>query len=177
MNPWVLRAGLLVGGVLSAQVGQAATLSGTIDASLNLTGACQVNGVSGTSGLNFGKLNFGNQNALFASASGQVFAISGAAMTIHCSAGAVPVIKVSGGSNDGRSTGAARALADGAGNFVPYDLYADPGHTQLLAIDGTVTLAASTGVEQTVNLYGKAVGKAGLAAGTYTDTIAVELSF
>ena len=36
---------------------------------------------------------------------------------------------------------------------------------------------AVTGVAQTVNLYGRAVGKAGLPAGTYTDTVAVELTF
>jgi len=40
-----------------------------------------------------------------------------------------------------------------------------------------ISLAASTGVAQTVNIYGQAVGKAGLPAGTYTDTIAVELTF
>ena len=177
MNPWMLRAGLLVGGLLSAQVGQAATLTGTIDASLNLMGGCQVNGASGASGLDFGKLNFGSQVALFTSATTQVLAVGGGAMTIHCSAGAVPAIKVRGGSNDGQSAGGTRALADGAGNFVPYDLYTDPGHSQLLAINGTVTLATSTGTAQTVNLYGKAVGKAGLPAGAYIDTIAVELSF
>ena len=42
---------------------------------------------------------------------------------------------------------------------------------------GTITLPTSTGVAQTVNLYGKAVGKAGLPAGVYSDTISVELSF
>ncbi|MNH47332.1 Spore Coat Protein U domain protein [compost metagenome] len=60
---------------------------------------------------------------------------------------------------------------------MPYDLYTDAGHSQILAIDGVINLAASTGVEQTVNLYGQAVGKAGLPAGTYTDTISVELTF
>jgi hypothetical protein len=59
---------------------------------------------------------------------------------------------------------------------VPYDFYTDAGHTTLLAIDGTITLPTSTGVAQTVNLYGQARGKAGLPAGVYTDTVAVELS-
>jgi len=89
----------------------------------------------------------------------------------------VPAIRVRAGSHDGQSTGGTRALADGAGNFVPYDFYTDAGRTTLLAIDGTITLPTSTGVAQTVNLYGQARGKAGLPAGTYTDTVAVELSF
>jgi spore coat protein U-like protein len=68
-------------------------------------------------------------------------------------------------------------LADGSGNFVPYDLYTDAGRTQVLAIDGVIALAESTGAAQTVNIYGKALGKAGLPAGTYTDSVAVELTF
>ncbi len=98
-------------------------------------------------------------------------------MSILCSAGTVPAIKVRAGLHDGQSSGGTRALADGSGNFVPYDLYTDTGRTTLLAIDGTITLPTSTGVAQTVNLYGKAVGKAGLPAGVYSDTISVELSF
>lgn len=86
-------------------------------------------------------------------------------------------MKVRAGAHDGQSAGGTRALADGSGNFVPYDLYTDSGHSQLLAVDDVINLATSTGVAQTVNIYGKAVGKAGLPAGTYTDTIAVELTF
>jgi len=73
--------------------------------------------------------------------------------------------------------GGTRALYDGVANYVPYDLSHRCRHSQLLAIDGVISLAASTGVAQTVNIYGQAVGKAGLPAGTYTDTIAVELTF
>ncbi len=164
-------------GLALASQAQAATVTGTITSTLTLTAACQVNGTSGTSGLNFGSLNFGSQDALFTTANAQVLGGGGGAMSILCSAGTVPAIRVRAGSHDGQSTGGTRALADGAGNFVPYDFYTDAGHTTLLAIDGTITLPTSTGVAQTVNLYGQARGKAGLPAGVYTDTVAVELSF
>jgi spore coat protein U-like protein len=101
----------------------------------------------------------------------------GGALSILCSAGTTPTVKVRAGAHDGQSPGGTRALYDGVANYVPYDLYTDAGHSQILAIDGVINLAASTGVEQTVNLYGQAVGKAGLPAGTYTDTISVELTF
>jgi spore coat protein U-like protein len=169
-----LLAGL--GLALAAQA-QAATVTGTISSTLTLTSACQVNGSGGTTGLNFGALNFGTQDSLFTTANGQVLGGGGGAMSILCSAGTVPAIRVRNGAHDGQSTGGTRALADGAGNFVPYDFYTDAGRTQLLAIDGTITLPTSTGVAQTVNLYGQARGKAGLPAGVYTDTVAVELSF
>ncbi|MFJ4457833.1 spore coat U domain-containing protein [Pseudomonas sp. NPDC089392] len=164
-------------GLALASQAQAASVTGNISSTLTLIAACQVNGSSGTSGLNFGSLNFGTQDALFGTANAQVLGGTGTAMSILCSAGTVPVVRVRAGAHDGQSTGGTRALADGAGNFVPYDFYTDSGHTSLLAIDGTITLPTSTGVAQTVNLYGQARGKAGLPAGVYTDTVAVELSF
>ncbi|MDD2134626.1 spore coat protein [Pseudomonas sp. LLC-1] len=164
-------------GLALASPAQAATVTGSITSTLTLTAACQVNGGTATSGLNFGALNFGTVDALFTSANAQVQRSGGGAMSILCSAGAIPVIKVRAGLHDGQSSGGTRALADGAGNFVPYDLYTDSGASNLLAIDGTITLPTSTGAAQTVNLYGRAVGKAGLPPGTYTDTISVELSF
>ena len=169
-----MRAGL---GLALASPAQAATVTGSITSTLTLIAACQVNGGTATSGLNFGALNFGTVDALFTSANAQVQRSGGGAMSILCSAGAIPVIKVRAGLHDGQSSGGTRALADGAGNFVPYDLYTDSGASNLLAIDGTITLPTSTGAAQTVNLYGRAVGKAGLPPGTYTDTISVELSF
>jgi len=164
-------------GLAMAAHAQAATVTGNITSTLILTSACQVNGAGGTTGLNFGNLNFGTTDALFTTANAQVLGGGGGAMSILCSAGTVPVIKVRAGTHDGQSSGGTRALADGAGNFVPYDFYTDSGRTQVLAVDGTITLPTSTGVAQTVNLYGQARGKAGLPAGTYTDTVAVELSF
>ena len=164
-------------GLAVAAQAPAATVTGTLNATLTLTAACLVNGGAGTSGLNFGTLNFGTQDALFTQANGQVLGGGGGALSILCSAGTVPAVRVRAGAHDGQSTGGTRALADGNGNFVPYDFYTDAGRTQLLAIDGTVTVPTSVGVAQTVNLYGQARGKAGLPAGVYTDTVAVELSF
>ncbi|OLF53131.1 spore coat U domain-containing protein [Pseudomonas chlororaphis] len=167
----------LLGLALFSTAQAATTVTGQITSSLILTSSCQVNGVGGSSGLNFGALNFGTTDSLFTQASAQVLGGGGGALSILCSSGTSPTVKVRAGAHDGQSAGGTRALADGSGNFVPYDLYTDSGHSQILAIDGVINLSASTGVAQTVNIYGKAVGKAGLPAGTYTDTVAVELTF
>jgi spore coat protein U-like protein len=167
----------LLGLTLASGAMAATTVTGQITSSLILISSCQVNGSGGSTGLNFGALNFGTANSLFTTASGQVLGGGGGALSILCSSGTTPTVKVRAGANDGKSPGGSRALYDGVANYVPYDLYTDAGHSQLLAIDGVITLAASTGVAQTVNIYGQAVGKAGLPAGTYTDTIAVELTF
>lgn len=172
------RIGLsLLGLTLASSVNAATTVTGQITSSLTLISSCQVNGSGGSTGLNFGALNFGTADSLFTTATGQVLGGGGGALSILCSAGTTPTVKVRAGAHDGLSPGGTRALYDGVANYVPYDLYTDAGHSQLLAIDGVINLAASTGVAQTVNIYGQAVGKAGLPAGTYTDTISVELTF
>ncbi len=177
MKPSLSRFLFAGAGLLLASQAQAATVTGNINASLVLISSCQVNGSTATTGVNFGALNFGTQTALFTQAGAQVLAGGGGAMSILCSNGAIPVIKVGVGANDGQSTGGTRALANGSGSYVPYDFYTDSGFGTLLPINGTITLPTSTGAAQTVNLYGKAVGKSGLPPGTYTDTVAVELSF
>jgi len=168
---------LLVYGLLAAPLGHAGTVTGQITSSLVLTNSCQVNGSTASSGLNFGTANFGAVGSLFTTANAQVLGGGGGAIAILCSADTSPVLKIRVGSHDGQSPGGTRALADGAGHFVPYDFYADAGHTNVLPIDATITLPTSTGAAQTVNVYAKAVGKVGLLAGTYTDTVTVELAF
>ncbi|MGC5702031.1 spore coat protein U domain-containing protein [Pseudomonas sp. NFXW11] len=178
MQAFTSRWGLaLLGLAMVGQADAATTVTGQISASLILTTSCLVNGAGGSSGLNFGSLNFGTTNSLFTTASAQVLQGGGGALSILCSSGTSPSLKIAAGTNDGKSTGGSRALFDGVANYVPYDLYTDAGHSQILAINGVINLAPSTGVAQTVNIYGQAVGKAGLPAGTYTDTVSVQLTF
>lgn len=178
MQPLVSRLALSVLGLALATGAHAATtVTGQIAATLTLTSSCLVNGTSGATNLNFGSLNFGTTTSLFTQQGIQLMASGGGAVSIQCSAGTTPTVTIQGGLHDGQSPGGTRALYDGVANFVPYDLYTDAGYNNLLAGNGVINLAASTGAPQTINLWGKAVGKAGLPAGTYTDTIAVQLSF
>lgn len=178
MHKCVSRIGLsLLGLVWLSGAHAVTTVTGQISSTLTLTSSCLVNGASGTTGLNFGALNFGTTTSLFTEADAQVLAGGGGALSIQCSASTSPTVKVRAGTNDRQSTGGTRALFDGVSHYVPYDFYTDAGHQTILAIDDVINLSASAGAAQTVNLYGKAVGKAGLPAGVYTDTVAVELSF
>ncbi|WP_415769435.1 Csu type fimbrial protein [Pseudomonas sp. LB3P38] len=177
MHMLVSRIGFSVLVLALASNAQADTTTGQITSSMTLSNSCQINGAGGTSGMNFGALDFGSTGSLFTTANGQVLS-GGGALSILCSSGTTPAVKVRAGAHDGGSDGGTRALMDVSGNnFVPYDLYTDSGHQDILAIDGVINLDPSDGSAQTVNIYGKAVGKAGLPAGIYSDTVAVELSF
>lgn len=104
MHTFVSRIGLsLLGLTLASGVQAATTVTGQITSSLVLTSSCQVNGASGSSNLNFGTLNFGSTNSLFTTSNAQVLGGGGGALSILCSSGTTPTVKVRAGANDGKS--------------------------------------------------------------------------
>lgn len=156
-----------------------ADITGTVDATITLGAGCIINGQSyddGSANVDFGDLSFGVQNTLFTTAEGQV--LNGAAgFTVQCSNGVTPAVTFQTGQNDGSGSGAgvhAMAHQSAAGQFVTYNLYSDAARTAIIPIGGSVTLLAN-GAPQTVNVYGRAFGEAGLTAGTYTDVLTVVL--
>ncbi|MBN8843443.1 MAG: spore coat protein U domain-containing protein [Sphingomonadales bacterium] len=156
-----------------------ADITGTVDATITLQAGCIINGQNfsdGAAGADFGTLDFGTQNTLFTQANGQVLS-GGGAFTVQCSPGITPVLSFDAGENDGLGAGAGiRAMENSGspGHFVTYNLYSDAGRTAIIPIGGDISLA-STGAPQTVNVYGRAFGEAGLTPGTYSDTITVVL--
>lgn len=177
-----MRALLLATGIGTA-VGLAvpahADINGTVDATITLQAGCIINGQmfdDGATGADFGTVDFGTQNTLFTAADGQLLS-GGGALQIQCSPGIAPVLSFGAGDNDGSGAGSGlRAMTNpGApGSFVTYNLYSDAARTAIIPVGGDITLA-STGAVQTVNIYARAFGEAGLAPGTYSDTITVLL--
>ncbi len=158
-----------------------ADITGTIDATITLEAGCIINGQNyddGSTGADFGTLDFGTENTLFTQTDAQV--LSGATgFTIQCSNGITPTLSFNAGQNDGAGAGVglhAMAHQTAAGQFVTYNLYSDPGRTTVIPVGGDVVLA-SDGSVQTVNVYGRAFGEAGLTPGVYADivTVVVEL--
>ncbi|WP_422059830.1 spore coat U domain-containing protein [Sphingopyxis sp.] len=154
-----------------------ADITGTIDATITLEAGCIINGQTlsdGAGGADFGAINFGTQNTLFAQSDAEVLN-SGSALSIQCSPGITPNLSFEAGENDGDGAGVglrAMAHASAVGQFVTYNLYTDAGRTAILPIGGDIGLAA-TGAVQTVRIYGRAFGEAGLLPGSYSDTITV----
>lgn len=156
-----------------------ADITGTVDATITLEAGCIINGQNysdGATGADFGTLDFGTQNTLFTEADGQVLS-GGGAFTIQCSPGITPVLSFGAGENDGLGAGVGlRAMENSStpGQYVTYNLYSDAGRTTIIPIGGDINLAA-TGAQQTVNVFGRAFGEAGLTPGAYGDTIVVVL--
>ena len=173
-----LTAGTMIAAAVLAPSAHA-DITGTINATITLEAGCIINGQNlddGASGADFGTVDFGTENTLFVQSDAEVLN-GGGALSIQCSPGIAPILSFEAGENDGEGAGTGlRAMAHSstAGQFVTYNLYSDSSRTTLIPIGGDIVLA-STGAAQTINIYGRAFGEAGLVAGTYSDTITVVL--
>jgi len=164
-----------------AAVPAKADITGTIDATITLEAGCIINGTNyddGSTGVDFGTLDFGTYNTLFTQADSEVVSAA-TGFTIQCSNGVTPTLSFNAGQNDGSGDGVgvhAMAHSTAAGQFVTYNLYSDAGRTALIPIGGDIVLAGD-GSTQTVNVYGRAFGEPGLTPGVYNDivTVVVEL--
>lgn len=154
----------------------AQTVTGTIDTTITLTSACEVNGSTATSGVDFGTIDFGSHSTLFSEATSTLDpGGGGGGISIQCSPGSDASLTINSGLNDAAVAGSGRAMSNGS-LYVPYDIYSDAAFLNVLANGASITVTAD-GTEQIVPIYGKALGNSGLQAGTYTDTISVTLSF
>jgi spore coat protein U-like protein len=175
---------------LTALKAQAAgNMTGPLNAQMLLQAGCTVSGApnAGSSGVNFGTLDFGAHPSTFTgvlatTASGSV---GGAGPTqIVCSPDVTAItIAVSGGNNAGQGgsigTGS-RAMRFGAG-YLPYEVYSDAGMTTAFPVNATalgVTLPG-TGAAVALPIYGR-VNKTSpnaMAAGSYVDVLQVTLAW
>lgn len=152
----------------------AGTVTGTVAASIVLTNACEVNTSTGTTSVNFGALSFGSHTTLFTEAEAEIGGAT--SLAIKCSPGLTPTLKFGDGLNDGLASGGSRAMKFGS-FYVPYDIYDErDGSTALTPATAAINVAR-TGGQEVLSIMGRAIGAAGLEAGTYTDTIAVTLTF
>lgn len=174
-----LTLGPTVAALLGISVPAQADIAGTVDATITLQAGCIVNGQSlddGATGASFGSVNFGTHNTLFVQADGQLLS-GGGALAVQCSPGITPILSFEAGLHDGSGVGSgvhAMEHTSTSGKFVTYNLYSDAGRNTVIPIGGDITLP-STGAPQTVNIYARAFGEAGLVPGTYSDTITVVL--
>ena len=168
----------------------AGTMSGQLNAQMTLESGCIVSGApgAGSSGVNFGILDFGLQPATFtgvllASASGGA---GGAGATqITCSPDVTALsVSVSAGNNAGQGgsvgTGA-RAMKLGSAAYLPYEVFSDAALTTPYPTSANAVSVAlpGTGSAFPLPIFGRVnkTSTSAMAAGTYTDVLQVTLSW
>ena len=172
----------------------AATLTGTLSASITLASSCVVVGAPGaTAGINLGTLDFGSMPATFTgtmttTASGGV---SGSVTQLLCSPDVGGIsLTVNGGQHAGMGGSAVgvgsrsmRGISTGGlTGYLPYEVYSDAGFTNQFPLGTAVTGLAipATGLAIALPVYArvsKPAGSAALPAASYTDTLVVTLGY
>jgi spore coat protein U-like protein len=155
--------------ILAAAAFAAPTYATTAGSTLSISAAITANCTVSTSAVAFGNVNTLSGSAVDASGSIIVTCTNGTAWSAAAGPG--------GGSG---STVAARAMTSGS-NLLNYSLYSDSGRTTLWG-DGTLSTTAITGTgsgsAQTSTIYGRvASGQTSAPAGSYTDTVAVTVTY
>lgn len=156
----------------------AGSSNGTIGVAINVSSACAVNGGSQTSGSlgQIGSIAFADQPGTFGNVDATMVASGGAgsAISVLCSPGLTPSLTIGSGAHD---TNNQRYMASGS-NQVAYRLYTDASRSNEITIGQAISLgtAASTALTQPIYARVNSGGQV-LAAGAYTDTVQVTLSW
>jgi spore coat protein U-like protein len=167
---------LSCGAVLSASPAAADT-TGTIGVSLTVTSACAVNGAAAvqSDAGRVAQVSFPDQPGLFGDTDAEAVAAGASgALSVLCSPGITPALTIGAGAHD---FGGRRRMSYN-GSSVAYRLFTDAARTSEIAINQRITLPVATSTATLVPIYAR-VNSAGtiLAAGTYTDTVQVLLSW
>lgn len=105
---------------------------------------------------------------------------STSAVNVACTNGTVATITIDAGNNGTLlGLGAIRKMSDGGGtpNYLNYDLYQDAARTIAWAADDSVVDYTGTGSQDSLTVYGRIAAGQTPAAGSYSDTVNVQVDF
>ena len=155
----LLLAATCLGLIAGTHMANAATATGSLGVSAQLTVTCTVNSPS----IAFGTI-----------ASDAGVSSGSAAINVSCNGAPVsPTIALDTGLNSLGVVATTRALSNGT-NFLDYDLYTNAGLTTVWSSAQSVTVSAGSG---TLTVYGKIPAAQYQPAGLYSDTVGITLNY
>lgn len=178
----VLRAGAIVA-MTTALLGGAAVhaapapTTGLLEVRAEIQSGCRVVGQALTSGVDFGRLDFGTHPSLFNTPLIAQAQLASGALRLRCVGVTSAQLTIDAGLN---ALGNQRRMAS-SGAYVPYELFADAAATELLGANTPRSVAISpSGALTTVDLtvFGRVLpATGGYAPGIYQDQVQVTVSW
>ncbi|MFZ0889695.1 MAG: spore coat U domain-containing protein [Candidatus Binataceae bacterium] len=156
--------------VLIAMAGQAgADNTGTVGVSATVANACVVT--------NSPSMSFGTFNPVDGANVNQTGTIS-----IACTKGAVAKVALDPGANGGKGGSGSRAMSDGSGDFLGYEIYSNSGMSTVWGIGANAVTESAAPSTSAVNYtaYGQiptAGSNQNVPAASYSDTVNLSISF
>ena len=144
-----------------------AALTAALPVSASIVAGCLVNSTGGL----YGTLSFGTYSAL--STAPVTVALAGS-VTLQCTPGVSVSMQVNGGLNNVSG----RHLKMGSGTAqIAYQLFQDAARTQSLGIAQSVNVPYTNANAISLPIYGYVVLPGNQPAGTYSDTLQVQISY
>ncbi len=142
----------------------AAVATGTLGVQIQITAECRV--------VSANTLDFGSHGLLVANVD------STSALTIQCTNGTPYTVGLGLGAGAG-ATLAARKMTGPGGATVDYTLWKDAAYTAPWgnALPAELVSGTGNGASQAITVYGRVPTQTTPAVGTYTDTVAIEVTY
>jgi spore coat protein U-like protein len=171
---------LLHGRVASAAVALAAVtafaapaLAATAQSNFNVTASVTNNCTITSTTLAFGAYDPISANATVAlDAAGSV--------DVACTKGAAPTIGLNAGNNSASAVATTRAMSNGAGGFLSYEIFQNGGRTTVWGNSGAgllTTVPAPSKAVRSFPTFGRIPAGQDVDAGAYTDTVTATVNF
>lgn len=179
MRPWMATGTVAVVfslGTLDAQATTPIPSSANFAVNATVSSGCLVVGnPSQTTGVGFGKLDFGTQPAILGTTVNASLSMNAGSMAqIQCTTGVSVTMTLDGGQN---ALGNQRRMKLAPNNYLPYTLYSTGGSAVPLLPGVGFSITASSS-PMTLPVYGTAtLPGGGVPAGQYTDTVQVVFSW
>lgn len=153
---WIALALPLLGVTATGTV----TVTGAIGANCTITGST---------------LAFGAYNVL----SSTVTQVTGTnALSVACTRGATAVtIALGSGNNAAHASGTTRALSNGSGNYLSYELYTSNTYATVWNASNTVSYSPTSLAATSFTVYGEIPAQQNVLFGNYTDSVQATVSF
>jgi spore coat protein U-like protein len=142
----------------------AAVANGNLGVQIQITAECRVVSAS--------TLDFGSHGLLVANVD------SSSVLTVQCTNGTPYTVGLGLGAGSG-ATLASRKMTGPGGATVNYTLYKDAAYTTLWgnAVPADLVSGTGNGASQAITVYGRVTAQTTPAIGTYTDTVAIEVTY
>ncbi len=122
-------------------------------------------------------LSFGSYDPLIANATTPLNATG--SVLVSCTRGATGVtVSLDAGSNATRASGTSRAMSDGLGDYLSYEIYTTSAMTTVWNTTNLVSYTSVTSMAQTaLTAYGQIPAGQSVPVATYTDSVIATVNF
>jgi spore coat protein U-like protein len=120
-------------------------------------------------------LNFGNYDPIVANVNVPLDGVT--TFQIACTKGAIVTITLNNGMYSGNATVTTRAMSDGNGHYLSYELYSDPSRSSIWNLANTIGYNPTSSAPLSKTVYGRIPAGQNQAAGNYIDTVIISAVF